>query len=276
MNGETRATRAAFWLSLGVAVLVTIAAVSVTKADEPTKPAAAKCACDDCQCAVENVPTVYSIFTKSIPMFEQPIVIDQDHHSIAIIDPAAKQPIWMAYTVRRRDFDTDTKLSRNFHTPDRLRWCCLEQSDYAKSGYDIGHGQALASVTATQDASEVNSLGRMFAQRPALNRGPWLHGPEEMVRLMAATGPVSVMCGQLFIHEMPPLANADEEHRVASHNWFYARSDADDIEIAWLFDQSGHPDSVPVTLKANPDDFVIEWSKLKPMISKRWWEHAEK
>lgn len=90
-------------------------------------------------------------------------------------DTSAKLPVWTSYALypeyalgcvpRSNAFTADQSLSKG----DRA-----ELSDYAKSGYDIGHVVPNADQS-TFDQTEKESflLTNMFPQLPGLNRGIW-------------------------------------------------------------------------------------------------------
>jgi endonuclease G len=212
---------------------------------------------------VEAAPiTIHSVFAERVPVVTRPSIVLQTHLYLSIIDREYRQPVFVAYHVSRSDFDTDNKLSRNFHTPPELRDVLLERGDLASSEYDIGHAYALASVSARRFASEVNSFACLFVQEPDLNRGPW-YDVEKRIRTFADDQDVKVMAGQLFECEMPRLPNADEAHEVASHNWIWFR--AGPLEEAYLFPQW------EVERQELASDYEIEPAALFGRVADRWY-----
>lgn len=205
----------------------------------------------------------YSVFAKKVPALKHGQVLVHRHIYVAAIEKDAKQPAWVAYRVRRSDWDTGNVLERNFSTPDSMRDVLLEQSDFEGSGFDLGHLYGLQFVSANEYAHEVNELCAIAAQKASLNRGPWLRA-ENRIRSASAEKPVSVLAGQLWIDEMPPLPQANEPHRVASHCWLIFGQDGADEE-AYLFPQSVNPDDAITAYRINP-------SELRLKISDKWLE----
>lgn len=211
--------------------------------------------------AVADVP-IDSCFADSTPALRSGQILIQRHLYTAAIDPEKRQPVWIAYTVSRGDWDTANVLSRNFHTPKRLQPFALEQSDYANSGYELGHLYGLQFVSAASSAAEVNEVCVIAAQRPDLNKGPWL-AAENRIKQSSERQPVKVLAGQLWIDDMPPLKQCDERHRVASHCWMLFAPGPDGTEEAYRF---------PQTVKRSDDlkQFTVEPDALRDEISSVW------
>lgn len=211
--------------------------------------------------AHKTAPKFASVFASQIPALRDGEVLVQKHLYLAAINVEAKQPAWIVYRVSRADWDTDNVLERNFSTPEELRDICLEQSDYDGSGFDLGHLYGLQFVSASRYASEVNQLCAIAAQRPALNRGPWLR-VENMIKEASREKSVEVIAGQLWLKDMPPLAAAEESHKVASHCWIIYGNGRS--EEAYLFPQN-------VEISERVDSYKISPLELRRKVSPEWW-----
>ncbi len=90
-------------------------------------------------------------------------------------DVIAKIPRWVVYTLTPEKAVGCIPRSNSFAEDDSLpEWQQSELSDYAKSGYDIGHIANAASMAFNQDAMyESFLLSNMSPQLPGLNRGIW-------------------------------------------------------------------------------------------------------
>lgn len=205
---------------------------------------------------------VSSVFGDSFPALQPGQIFIQRHIYVAAIDVEARQPAWVAFRVSRSDWDTDNVLSRNFHTPKALQPFALEESDYRASGYELGHLYGLQFVSASTHAAEVNEVSVIAAQRPALNKGPWLEA-ESAIRKASEQHSVSVIAGLLWLEKMPPLAHADESHRVASHCWMIFSPGLDGREEAYLFRQD-------CLINQSMKTFAIDAGHLREMVSDRW------
>lgn len=213
--------------------------------------------------AADEIP-ISSAFGVSFPVLQKGQILVQRHLYTAAIDPVAKQPVWVAYAVRPGDWDTENKLDRNFHTPDRLKPFCLEADDYAKSGFEMGHMYGLQFVLASQYAAEVNEMSIVAAQRGDLNKGPWLGAENNLKRAAEVQQrPVNVMTGLLWLETMPALETADEPHRLASHCWMIFSPDTNGAESAYLMPQN-------TARSAKCAEYSIEPADLRAMISDRW------
>lgn len=204
--------------------------------------------------------SIVSVFGDDLPAALPWQTVVQRHLYVACIDTNAKQPAWIAYTVKKADWDTGNVLDRNFSAPKELRSICLEPADFAKSGYEMGHLYGLQFVSASPYAYEVNQTCAIAAQRPNLNRGPWLQA-ENRIKKLSEGCTVKVIAGQLFCGPIAPLANADEPHRVASH-CFLIVSTTKPNTVAWLIPQSCRDDD-PL------ECFEIPVAKLRGMIQER-------
>ena len=205
-------------------------------------------------------PEIRSVFGDEFPEITKQQVLVQKHLYLACLDREAKQPAWVAFRVRRQDWDTDLQLARNFTTPRELRDICLEPSDYRKSGYEMGHLYALQFVAGREHGHEVNQLCAIAAQRPGLNKGPWL-AAEKRIRAASKHITVTVLAGQLWLEPMPPLPHANEPHRVSSHCWIMWR--AKGITEAYLMPQSA-------TTRNNLKDYEIDPRELRDKVSRKW------
>lgn len=210
----------------------------------------------------ENHGAFCSVFADALPSLESGQILLQRHLYTAAIDPEKRQPVWIAYTVQRSSWDTDNVLSRNFHTPKHLQDVALEQSDYAGSGYELGHLYGLQFVSREAHAAEVNEVEVIAAQRPDLNKGPWL-AAENRIKRSSETQTVQVMAGQLWHDPMPPLANADESHSVASHCWIIFSPGPDGSEEAYKIPQS-------VARSDALEQFAVSADALREEVSSRW------
>ena len=94
---------------------------------------------------------------------------------VTLNDTAAKLPVWVSYTLypeyalgcvpRSNGFMADASLPKGSRA---------ELTDYAKSGYDIGHVAPNADMSSfDQFEKESFLLTNMFPQKPGLNRGIW-------------------------------------------------------------------------------------------------------
>lgn len=206
--------------------------------------------------------SISSAFGESFPALKSGQILVLRHMYAAAIDPKAKQPVWVSYRVKRADWDTNNKLDRHFHTPPALRPVCLEPDDYSKSGYELGHMYGLQFVLAADHADEVNEMSVIAAQRGDLNKGPWLQA-ENRIKKASESQPVNVITGLLWLKRMPDLANADEQHKVASHCWMIFSPGPDGSEEAYLMPQTA----------ARGDDcrkYAVDPVCLRESISDRW------
>lgn len=219
-------------------------------------------ACQEKVVNLAETPTVDTVFGVSRPALKDGQLLVERHLYVAAIDTKAKQPAWVSFTVTKRDWDTENVLSRNFHTPKQLQDVSLEESDYDSSGFDLGHMYGLQFVSASPFAAEVNEVEVIAAQRPDLNRRVWLQA-ENKVRDISFNKPVNVLTGLLWLKEMPKLANADEDHTIASHCYMMINIGTDATEEAYLIPQDCNKDA-PLA------DFNVEVSMLKELISGEW------
>lgn len=212
---------------------------------------------------VADIP-ISSAFGFSFPVLQRGQILVQRHLYTAAIDPIAKQPVWVAYVVRPGDWDTENKLDRNFHTPDRLKPFCLEADDFTKSGFEMGHMYGLQFVVASQYASEVNEMSIVAAQHGDLNKGPWLDAERNLRRSAEVQQrSINVMTGLLWLEKMPFLETADETHRLASHCWMIFAPDLNGGESAYLMPQN-------TARSAKCSEYSIDPADLRAMISNRW------
>lgn len=209
-----------------------------------------------------TLPLISNAFGGSLPAIQNGQMLVYRHMYIAAIDIKRKQPAWVSFTVDRKDWDTDNVLSRNFHTPKELQSYALEQSDYESSGFDLGHLYGLQFVSASSHAAEVNEVEVVSAQRPDLNRGVWLQA-ENRIKEASAVKPVKVITGLLWALDMPKLANADEDHEIASHCWVIMNPGPSGIEEAYL---------IPQTCKITDvvSDYIVKPNDLREQVSSTW------
>lgn len=97
------------------------------------------------------------------------------HAYILQYDILAKIPIWVAYTLTPNNAVGCVPRTNAFAEDDSLPdWQQSKLSDYAKSGYDIGHLASAASMAFDQTAMQESFLlSNMSPQLPGLNRGIW-------------------------------------------------------------------------------------------------------
>lgn len=207
-------------------------------------------------CAQESL----SVFGDTFPEVGASQKIVTRHLYVACVDVEAKQPAWVAFRVQKQDWDTGNQLVRNFNTPAELRAICLESSDYRDSDYEMGHLYAIQFVPARQDGHEVNQLCAIAAQTRIVNRGPWREA-EARIKVASETETVTVIAGQLWIDPMPPLPQANESHKIASHQW-----------IMWKTSQTDEAYLIPQSLKRSEPlkNFRISREELQGRVSTRW------
>jgi len=210
---------------------------------------------------------VSTVFGTEFPALKPGQILIQRHMYTAAIDPVAKQPVWIQFRVCRADWDSGNVLSRNFHTPAALKPFALEESDYRESGFDMGHMYGLQFVSAATHAAEVNEVTVIAAQRPELNRQLWVQ-MENRIKDWSKTRPVDVLNGLLWIDPMPPLPNADEPHKLASHFWAIVSPKGQPTE-AYLFDQNNLGGNNAV------DNFKVGVTDLKEIVSDNWTSTLE-
>ena len=209
----------------------------------------------------DRAPQSASVFASEVPECRDGQMLVQTHLYTSCIDTEAHQPAWVAYVVRRSDWDGRNVLDRNFHTPHGLRSVLLESSDFTGSGFDLGHCYGLQFVSASPYAYEVNSMSAVIAQRATVNRGVMLAVENRILRY-SETEPVYVLNGQLWEAEMPErlLPRADEEYRIGSHLFVLLQSAS--VREGYLIPQD--------TTERNPDLFRMEYEELRERISKQW------
>lgn len=209
-----------------------------------------------------QIPPVVSVFAESVPVVDDDQIIVQRHLYTAAIDPVKRQPAWVAFTVERQHWDTNNVLSRNFRTPKNLQAVALEQADYAGSSYEMGHLYGLQFVAADDYAAEVNEMQVIAAQRPGLNKGPWL-AAENRIKKSSEQQPVKVLAGLLWVDAMPALPQADEPHQIASHCWMIFKPGPDGTEEAYRIPQScSRSDSLA--------QFATDPAALRYEVSEAW------
>jgi len=159
---------------------------------------------------------VHAVFIppgESLPCVSRSEALFITHLYIAAIDVERHSPSWIVYKVSRGDFN-ENHMERHWrtHFPQSL-----EAADYKKSGYQIGHLYAVASVDALRHAYEVNYTDVCAPMRPKLN-GDYFAKYEQLIRDLADQyGEVYVMVRCLWRKPMPRLPNADEPHEIPSH-----------------------------------------------------------
>lgn len=128
---------------------------------------------------------------------------------ITAYDYSAKIPNWVAYTVTPDTAIGCVKRSSGFReeegVPTRFR---SKSSDYAKTGYDIGHMADAASMSynpITENESFV--LSNTAPQEPSLNRGIW-RILEIKIRAWAYSGKhVTVYTGTIYDNKSVKIGN---------------------------------------------------------------------
>lgn len=97
------------------------------------------------------------------------------HAYVTLNDTEAKIPVWVSYTLTPQNALGCVKRSNGF-APDQSipKGKRAELSDYAKSGYDIGHVAPNGDMSFDNQAElESFLLTNMYPQLPGLNRGIW-------------------------------------------------------------------------------------------------------
>jgi len=97
------------------------------------------------------------------------------HAYVTLNDTQAKIPVWVSYTLTPQNALGCVPRSNSFAADQSiLKGSRAELSDYAKSGYDIGHVAPNGDMS-FNDRAEKESflLTNMYPQLPGLNRGIW-------------------------------------------------------------------------------------------------------
>jgi endonuclease G len=97
------------------------------------------------------------------------------HAYVTLNDTTAKIPVWVSYTLTPQNALGCVPRSNGFAPDQSLpKGTRAELSDYAKSGYDIGHVAPNGDMS-FNDRAEKESflLTNMYPQLPGLNRGIW-------------------------------------------------------------------------------------------------------
>jgi endonuclease G len=94
---------------------------------------------------------------------------------VTLNDTAAKIPVWVSYTLTPQNALGCVKRSNAFAPDQSLpKGSRAELSDYAKSGYDIGHVAPNGDMSFNERAEKESFLlTNMYPQLPGLNRGIW-------------------------------------------------------------------------------------------------------
>lgn len=120
---------------------------------------------------------------------------------------ATRTPLWSAEHLTRAQLKSHPARKDAFHSEKSLPVDARsETSDYAKSGYDMGHMTPSADESTSQAQRQSFSLANMVPQTPQLNRVLWAH-IEKVVRGLAATE------GELFVVTGPILSSTDKSLR---------------------------------------------------------------
>jgi DNA/RNA endonuclease G (NUC1) len=211
-------------------------------------------------CSSLAADEIVSVFGDAFPVVKPGQVMVQRHLYLSCIDKDAHQPAWIAFRVKATDYGSDNHIERNFNTPQELRAICLEPGDFDKSGYELGHLYGLQFVTAKTEAHEVNQLCAIAAQRPALNRGPWL-SVENRIKALSKQNTVTVLAGQLWLEHVEPMVNANEPHKVASHCWMH-----------FTYGNTTEAYLIPQTVSRTDEiaKFEIEPAELRRKVSTEW------
>jgi len=109
------------------------------------------------------------------PQTKKPGMAICRHAYVTLNDPAARIPVWVSYTLTPQNALGCVPRSNGF-APDQSipKGQRAELSDYAKSGYDIGHVAPNGDMS-FNDRAEKESflLTNMYPQLPGFNRGIW-------------------------------------------------------------------------------------------------------
>ena len=97
------------------------------------------------------------------------------HAYVTLNDTEAKIPVWVSYTLTPQNALGCVPRSNGFAADQSLpKGKRAELSDYAKSGYDIGHVAPNGDMSFDNQAElESFLLTNMYPQLPGLNRGIW-------------------------------------------------------------------------------------------------------
>lgn len=158
-----------------------------------------------------------------------PYGIPADHHPNSILicrhaymvqtDTVAKIPVWVSYTLTPDHTVGCVKRSNAFRSDQSLaEGQFADPTDYAKSGYDIGHQANDADMDWDVGVErESFILTNMAPQRPALNRGIW-KVLETSVRAWAHAGhPMTIYVGPIWNSSDPTIG---DNKVVAAHAYY--------------------------------------------------------
>jgi endonuclease G len=109
------------------------------------------------------------------PQTKKPGVAICRHAYVTLNDTQAKIPVWVSYTLTPQNALGCVPRSNSFAADQSIpKGSRAELSDYAKSGYDIGHVAPNGDMS-FNDRAEKESflLTNMYPQLPGLNRGIW-------------------------------------------------------------------------------------------------------
>ena len=109
------------------------------------------------------------------PQTKKPGVAICRHAYVTLNDTAARIPVWVSYTLQPKNALGCVPRSNGF-APDQSipKGSRAELSDYAKSGYDIGHVAPNGDMSFDDQAEKESFLlTNMYPQLPGLNRGIW-------------------------------------------------------------------------------------------------------
>lgn len=210
---------------------------------------------------------IYTVFADEIPAIDLTRhAVIQTHEYLCVFDHKRKQPYYVAYTIKRGDFETENVLSRNFVVPKAGKGMVIPATLYAGNDYDVGHLIALASKKASRYAYEVNWMFCVAAQNKNLNRGPFLK-MENYLRVLANEGKeLRVIVACVFGGGQKPMQRAVDrgyQHEVPSSFVVLVEYD-DDTREAWTF---------PQTAARNDEltKFETDWAVARRSISDKWW-----
>jgi endonuclease G len=158
-----------------------------------------------------------------------PYGMPQDNHPSSVLicrhayivqsDIVAKIPVWVAYTLTPEHTTGCVKRSNAFQSDQSLPPNeAADPTDYAKSGYDIGHQANDADMDWDVGVErESFILTNMAPQRPALNRGIW-KVLETSVRAWAHAGhTLTIYVGPIWNSSDPTIG---EDKVVAAHSYY--------------------------------------------------------
>jgi len=142
----------------------------------------------------------------------------------------------------------------------------VSESDYAKSGYDMGH--MCNAEDMAYDCVKEESTFRFYnccPQMTKLNRGVWKHW-ETKIRELSQTDSLVIICGPLFLSTETEYIKSDSKVVLPSHFYKIVYSQTSKkIIMCMLFNNKGLITKKDITisyLKSIIDKDVINYLKL--------------